>query len=73
MSKADLQNAQEEDEIFGPVLLFVREGRKPSKVEWAGLSRKSRVLVQQLKKLSFEEGLLSGHLSRGTHLYVMTT
>ena len=59
ISLQDLQLAQQEDQTIGPVLKFIHEDRRrPTKSEWMGLGRKSRVLLQQRRKLEFEDGVL---------------
>ena len=58
ISAEELQVAQEEDEVIGPVIKFVENQKKASKEEWSGLCRKSRVLMMQFKKLELNNGLL---------------
>ena len=58
ISKEEMCEAQKNDKIIGPVLQFVEQKRRPKKAEWKQLTRKSRVLMQQFGKLSFDDGIL---------------
>ena len=62
----ELQRSQMEDDVLGPVLPLVVEGRRPKKLEWSKLSRDSRTLAKNLGKLFIND---NGILMRKTVRY----
>ena len=62
----ELQRSQVDDEVIGPVLSFVVQGRRPKKQEWGKLSRDSRTLAKNLGKLFIND---AGILMRKTVRY----
>ena len=58
ISKDEIRDEQVVDGVVGPVYNCVKENKRPSKTEWKTWKKKSKVLMQQFKKLSLENGML---------------
>ena len=58
ISREEIRNEQINDNIVGPVYQCVQENKRPSKKEWKTWHKKSKVIMQQFKKLSLEDGML---------------
>ena len=66
VSAKELLKKQMEDEVIGPVVRFVLEGRRPRKNEWSKLSKESKALAKNFGKLYLNE---AGILMRRTVRY----
>ena len=66
VSAKELLKKQMEDEVIGPVVRFVLEGRRPRKNEWRKLSKESKALAKNFGKLYLND---AGILMRKTVRY----
>ena len=68
VSKADLSLAQSVDDMIGPVFKAVCESQRPSRREVSEMSRKSRLLFSQWRKLSIKDGVLLRKTNKFTQI-----
>ena len=68
LSKDDLKQAQLSDVVVGPVHRAVSLGKRPSRHDWKELSKKTKVLFHQWKKLSVVDGILTRKTDRHTQI-----
>ena len=62
----ELQKNQMKDEVIGPVVQYVVEGKRPKRHEWRKFSKDSRTLAKSFGKLFFNK---AGILMRRTERY----
>ena len=58
VSCEELMDKQLKDDVIRPVYHAVAAGARPSRREWSGLSRESRILMKSFSKLSLMKGVL---------------
>ena len=58
VSKEELQSAQQEDEVIGPVYEIIRTGKRVKPTERKGLKRDVKTLLKQARKLKVVNGIL---------------
>ena len=68
ITREEIREAQQNDNIIAPVVKFVEEGRKPTKADKASLTRKSVVMLHQFSKLAIEDGMLVRKMKSRTQI-----
>ena len=68
VSREELQQKQQLDEVTGPVYSAVLAGCRPKKAEWTKLSRDSKLLMRNFNKLLIRDGILLRQTQKYTQI-----